>query len=68
MFDTLFDQKEITKRYEAEVFNKGRNEGKFDFAYKLIKQGLLTLEQAATSIGISTQELLAQFKQHNLVL
>ena len=47
---------------------RGEARGKFDFAYKLIKQGLLTMEQAATSIGISTQELLAQFKQYNLVL
>ena len=68
MFDTLFDQKEITKRYEAEVFNEGKTEGKISVFHDLIKQGLLTLEQAATSIGISTQELLAQFKQHNLVL
>ena len=47
---------------------KGRNEGKISVFHDLIKQGLLTLEQAATSIGISTQELLAQFKQYNLNL
>ena len=62
----ILNKAEEKGRYEGR--NEGRNEGKFDFAYKLIKQGLLTLEQAATSIGISTQELLAQFKQHNLVL
>ena len=51
-----------------EGWNEGRNEGRISAFYDMIKQGLLSIEQAATSIGISTQELLDKFKQYNLVL
>ncbi len=34
----------------------------------MIKQGLITLNQAATSLGITSKQLLADFKEYNLVL
>ena len=54
--------------YLDRIISNGRNEGRISAFYDMIKQGLLSIEQAATSIGISTQELLDKFKQYNLVL
>ena len=76
MFDTLFDQKEITKRYEAEIFSEGKEEGKkegkkegmLNMLYKLIKSGCLTIDDAAKNIGMSVDELLTGFKKYNLAL
>ena len=59
---------DILNKEEDTGRNEGRNEGKFDFAYKLIKKGRLTIEEAAEDIGISINELIAQFKQYNLTL
>ena len=36
--------------------------------YKITKQGLVTVEQAAKSIGLTKKQLLAGFKEYNLVL
>ena len=51
---------------EAEV--RGEARGKFDLLYKLVKKGVLSIEQAAKSIDKSLQELLDGFKEYNLVL
>ncbi len=45
-----------------------KKEGKLSAFYDMIKQGLITLDQAATTIGISTEQLLADFKKYDLVL
>ncbi len=47
---------------------KGEKKGKLSAFYDMIKKGLITLDQAATSLGITTKQLLADFKEYNLVL
>ncbi|MBP5469664.1 MAG: hypothetical protein J6Z11_10525 [Candidatus Riflebacteria bacterium] len=47
---------------------EGRAEGEFNTVYNFIKQGLVTIEQAAKSIGLTKEQLLAAFKEYNLVL
>ena len=55
--------------YEKEKAAKeGRAEGEFNTIYNFIKKGRLTLEEAASDIGISVEQLLANFKKYNLVL
>ena len=51
-----------------EGIKEGRKEGEFNALYKIIKQGLLTVEQAAKSLGLTKKQLLAGFKQYNLAL
>ena len=45
-----------------------KKEGEICAVYKIIKQGLLTVEQAAKSIGLTKKQLLAGFKEYNLAL
>ncbi len=47
---------------------EGRKEGVFNTVYNFIKQGLVTVEQAAKSIGLTKEQLLDTFKEYNLVL
>ena len=47
---------------------KGEKKGKISAFYEMIKQGLIPLDQAATSLGITSKQLLADFKEYNLVL
>ena len=47
---------------------EGKTEGKILTFYNLVKKGRLTLEEASEDIGMPINELLAQFKQYNLVL
>ena len=47
---------------------EGRKEGEFNTVYNFIKQGLVTIEQAAKSIGLTEEQLLEGFKEYNLVL
>ena len=47
---------------------EGRKEGKLSAFYDLIKRGLITLEQAASTIGVTKDKLIADFKECNLVL
>ena len=47
---------------------RGEARGEFNILYKQIKKGILTIEQAAKSIDISVEQLLANFKQYNLIL
>ena len=51
-----------------ELIEDSRKEGKLCAFYDMVKQGLITLEQAANSLGISTKQLLADFKEAKLVL
>ncbi len=51
-----------------ELLDDTKKEGKLSAFYDMIKQGLITLDQAANSLGISTKQLLADFKECNLVL
>ncbi len=52
----------------AGILDKAETRGKIDLLYKLIKDGMLTVEQDAKSINISVEQLLANFKQYNLIL
>ena len=47
---------------------EGRKEGEFNTVYNFIKQGLVTVEQAAKSICLTKEQLLSAFKEYNLVL
>ena len=47
---------------------EGRKEGVFNTVYNFVKQGLVTVEQAAESIGLTKEQLLDTFKEYNLVL
>ena len=47
---------------------EGRKEGVFNTVYNFVKQGLVTVEQTAKSIGLTKDQLLDTFKEYNLVL
>ncbi len=47
---------------------EGEKKGKLELLTSMIKQGMITLDQAATSLGITTKQLLADFKECNLTL
>ena len=47
---------------------KGEEKGELNTVYNFIKQGLVSVEQAAKSIGLTKEQLLAGFKKYNLVL
>ena len=47
---------------------EGKKEGKLSAFYDMIKKGRITLEEAASDIGISVEQLLASFKEYNLFL
>ncbi|MBR4328543.1 MAG: hypothetical protein IKP71_01720 [Candidatus Riflebacteria bacterium] len=47
---------------------EGRKKGKLSAFYDLIKRGLITIEQAASTIGVTKDQLLADFKECKLVL
>ena len=47
---------------------EGEKKGEFNTVYSFIKKGRLTIEEAASDIGISVEQLLANFKKYNLVL
>ena len=47
---------------------EGRKEGEFNTVYNFIKQGLVTIEQADRSIGITKEQLLEGIKEYHLVL
>ena len=48
--------------------DNSRKEGEFNAVYKIIKNGLLSIEQAAKSIGLTKEQLLDGFKEYNLFL
>ena len=50
------------------IINKAEARGEFNILYKQIKDGMLTVYQAAKYIDKSVQELLDGFNKYNLVL
>ncbi len=61
--------RDYDRENDKEIFTKeGEKKGKLSAFYDMIKKGLITLDQAATSLGITTKQLLADFKEYNLVL
>ena len=71
-FDEEREWKLIAEGFEEIGFEKGREEGKkegkLSAFYEMIKNGIITLEQAASTIGITKDKLLDEFKESNLVL
>ncbi len=63
-----YDRENDKEIFKKEGIKEGRKEGEFNALYKIIKQGLLTVEQAAKSLGLTKKQLLAGFKQYNLAL
>ena len=51
-----------------ELIEDGKKEEKYNTVYNFIKQGFVTIEQAAQSIGLTKEQLLMSFKEYNLVL
>ena len=47
---------------------EAKKEGEFNTVYKIIKTGMLSIEQAIKSIGLTKEQLLEGFKEYNLVL
>ena len=47
---------------------EGRKEGEFNTVYNFIKKGRMTIEEAASDIGMTVEQLLDGFKRYNLVL
>ena len=67
-----FDKKKYENTIKNEGIDEGRKEGwkegEFGAIYNFIKKGRMTIEEAASDIGISVEQLLAGFKEYNLVL
>ena len=57
--------RDYDRENDKKVFTK---EGKLSAFYDLIKRGLIKLEQAASTIGVTKDQLLEDFKECNLVL
>ena len=69
-YQNLYIKGEETTMCEVldKLIARGKVCGEFTILYKQIKKGILTIEQAAKSIGKSVQELLDGFEEYNLVL
>lgn len=51
-----------------EGIKEGIKEGEYKTIYSFVKKGRITLEEAASDIGITVDKLLADFKEYNLIL
>ena len=58
----------MTKTFRDYDRENDIKEGKLSAFYEMIKKGRITIEEAASDIGISVEQLLANFKEYNLVL
>ena len=63
-----YEKEKAAKEGRENGIREGRAEGEFNTVYNFIKQGLVTVEQAAKSIGLTKEQLLDTFKEYNLVL
>ena len=61
-----FDKKKYEDTIKNEGIQEGEKKGKFNTTYNFIKQGLITVEQAASAMGLTTKQLLDNFKKFNL--
>ena len=53
---------------KKEARKEGEKKGEFNAIYNFIKKGRMTLEEAASDLGMTVEQLLAGFKEYNLVL
>ena len=51
-----------------EGIKEGIKEGEYKTVYSFVKKGRMTIEEAASDIGITVEQLLEGFKKYNLVL
>ena len=63
-----YDREKDKEVFTEEGRKEGEKKGEFNTVYNFIKQGLVTVEQAAKSVGLTKEQLLEGFKQYNLVL
>ena len=47
---------------------QGEKKGEYSTIFNFIKKGRMTIEEAASDIGISVEQLLTGFKEFNLIL
>ena len=50
------------------ILDKAEARCEFNLLYKLIKKGRMTIEEAASDLEMTVEQLLAGFKEYNLVL
>lgn len=62
------DNKAVLKTAIEQGKKEGKIEGKLELLVNMIKKGRISLEEAASDMDISVEQLLASFKEHNLVL
>ena len=61
-------RKEGIKEGKREGIKEGIKEGEFKAVFNFVKKGRMTVEEAASDIGITVEQLLEGFKEYNLVL
>ena len=63
-----YDRENDLEEGRKEGIKEGRKEGEFNTVYNFIKKGRMTIDEAASDIGMSVEQLLDGFKRYNLVL
>ena len=63
-----FDKEKYEKTIKNEGITEGEKKGELNTIYNFIKKGRMTLEEASSDVGISVEDLLAGFKEYNLIL
>ena len=58
----------MTKTFIDREIENSEKKGKLELLISMIKQGLITIDQAANSIGLTKEQLLEGFKEYNLIL
>ena len=56
------------EKWLSNAIDNGEKRGEVNAIYKIIKKGGLSIEETANAIGMSVEQLLASFKEYNLVL
>ena len=65
---TLEEVIRMTKTFRDYDRENDLKEGEYNAIYNFIKKGRITIEEAANDIGVTVEQLLANFKKYNLVL
>ena len=58
----------MTKTFRDYDRENDLKEGEYNAIYNFIKKGRMTIEEAASDLGMTVEQLLAGFKEYNLVL
>ena len=65
---TLEEVIRMTKTFRDYDRENDLKEGEYNAIYNFIKKGRITIEEAANDVGVTVEQLLANFKKYNLVL